>query len=178
MEMTKLALEDETVKAMLAKERSIKAGKDFSEEEDWQTGLELNKQGAVKDTLDNLVTIMRYDRALNGIAFNSHRDGIDTKSDLPWTQVKSGWSDSDNAALKVYLSKHYGLYSPTKTKDAVLAVAAERAFHPVKDYFASLPFWDGNELVERLLVDYFGADDNPYTGQCPKDLVAAVATGP
>lgn len=176
MEMTKLALEDETVKAMLAKERSIKAGKDFSEEEDWQTGLELNKQGMVKDTLDNLVTIMRYDRALNGIAFNSHRDGIDTKSELPWTQVKSGWSDSDNAALKVYLSKHYGLYSPTKTKDAVLAVAAERAFHPVKDYFASLPFWDGNERVERLLVDYFGADDNLYTRAVSrKTLVAAVA---
>jgi predicted P-loop ATPase len=175
-EMSKLALQDDGVKALLASERIQKASRDFTDDENWQTALELDKKGAVKESLDNLVLIMRHDTALNGIAFNSHRDGIDTKGELPWTQVKPGWSDSDNAALKVYISKHYGLYAPTKTKDAVLAVAAERAFHPVKDYFAALPLWDGRQRVERLLIDYFGADDNLYTRAVSrKTLVAAVA---
>lgn len=175
-EMTKLALQDENVKALLAQERMELAEQDFSDDEDWQTALELDKRGSVKDTLDNLVLIMQHDAALGTIAFNCHRDGIDCRGELPWAQVKSGWSDSDNAALKVYLSKHYKLYSPTKTKDAVLAVAAERAFHPVRDYFTHLPLWDGHERVETLLIDYFGADDNPYIRAVSrKTLVAAVA---
>lgn len=174
--MTKLALQDENVKALLAQERMELAEQDFSDDEDWQTALELDKRGSVKDTLDNLVLIMQHDAALGTIAFNCHRDGIDCRGELPWAQVKSGWSDSDNAALKVYLSKHYKLYSPTKTKDAVLAVAAERAFHPVRDYFTHLPLWDGHERVETLLIDYFGADDNPYIRAVSrKTLVAAVA---
>ena len=37
----------------------------------------------------------------------------------PWEQIKGGWSDSDAAALKVYLSRNYGIYSPTKTAPPV-----------------------------------------------------------
>jgi predicted P-loop ATPase len=176
MEMTRLALSDEVVKVILSQERMEKAASDFVEPENWQKALSLDKKGMVKDTLDNLVLIMRYDEALQGIAFNRHRDGIDCRSDLPWSQVKSGWNDSDSAALKVYISKQYGLYSPTKTKDAVLAVAAERSFHPIREYFTSLPSWDGKERVDTLLIDYFGSDDNPYTRAVSrKTMVAAVA---
>jgi small GTP-binding protein len=85
-------------------------------------------------------------------------------------------NDSDNALLKVYLSSKYGVYSPTKTKDAVLAVAAERAYHPIKEYLDSLPKWDGISRVENLLIDYFGAADNSYTKAIiRKTMVAAVA---
>ena len=95
---------------------------------------------------------------------------------MPWDQLKDGWNDSDNAALKVYLSNKYGVYSPTKTKDAVLAVAAERAYHPIKEYLEALPEWDGIKRVETLFIDYFGAADNSYTRSvCRKSLVAAVA---
>ena len=175
-EMTKLALEDEKVRVILAQERVEKASRDFTEEENWQKYLNLDKKGSVKDSLDNLVLIMRYDKALDGIAFNLHRNGIDCRKKLPWEQVNVGWNDSDNAALKVYISKHYGLYSPAKTKDAILAVAAERSFHPVREFFANLPFWDGTERVETLLIDYFGADDTLYTRAVSrKTLVAAVA---
>lgn len=97
-EMTRLALSDEAVKAILSQERMEKAGKDFTEKENWQTALELDKKGTVKDTLDNLVLIMRHDEALVGITFNSHRDGIDSRGELPWEQIKAGHMDlSDNA---------------------------------------------------------------------------------
>lgn len=68
-------------------------------------------------------------------------NGIDAKGGLPWEQIKSGWNDTDGASLKVFLSRKYGLYSPTKTKDAVIAVAVERAYHPIKEYLESLPDW-------------------------------------
>ena len=173
--MTDFAIKDDAVKAQLATERMEQANADFSDA-DWQKALVLDKQGHVKDTLDNLVLILRHDKALQHIAFNCHRDGIDAKGGLPWEQLKDGWNDSDNAALKVYLSNAYGLYSPTKTKDAVLAVAAEKAYHPIKEYLEELPAWDGTPRVETLFINYFGAADTTYTRAVSrKSMVAAVA---
>ncbi len=173
--MTDFAVKDDAVKSQLTAERMEQASTDFSDA-DWQKALELDKQGHVKDTLDNLVLILRHDEALEHIAFNCHRDGIDAKGGLPWDQLKDGWNDSDNAALKVYLSNNYGVYSPTKTKDAVLAVAAEKAYHPIKEYLEELPAWDGIPRVETLFIDYFGAADNSYTRAVSrKSMVAAVA---
>ena len=58
----------------------------------------------------------------------------------------------------------------------MLAVASERAYHPVKEYLDSLPKWDGIRRVDNLLIDYFGATDNSYTkAVIRKTMVAAVA---
>ncbi|HDM9178971.1 TPA: hypothetical protein P0372_002954 [Listeria innocua] len=173
--MCEFVIQDDEVKAQFAKERMEQATIDFTED-NWQTALELDKQGKIKDTLDNIVLIIRNDSELESIAFNKHRDGIDARDGLPWEQMKGGWNDSDNAALKVYLSNKYGIYSPTKTKDAILAVAAERSYHPIKEYLDHLPEWDGIDRVETLLIDYFNATDNSYTRAVTrKMMVAAVA---
>jgi len=173
--MCEFAIKDDEVKAQFAKERMDQATVEFTEDT-WQTALELDKQGKIKDTLDNIVLIIQNDLELQSLAFNKHRDGIDARNGLPWNQIKEGWNDSDNAALKVYLSNKYGVYSPTKTKDAILAVAAERAYHPIKEYLDNLPSWDRIDRVETLLVDYFGATDNSYTRAVTrKTMVAAVA---
>lgn len=173
--MCEFAIQDDEVKAQFTKERMEQATIDFTED-NWQTALELDKQGKIKDTLDNIVLIIRNDSELESIAFNKHRDGIDARDGLPWEQMKGGWNDSDNAALKVYLSNKYGIYSPTKTKDAILAVAAERSYHPIKEYLDHLPDWDGTDRVETLLIDYFNATDNSYTRAVTrKMMVAAVA---
>lgn len=173
--MCEFAIQDDEVKAQFTKERMEQATIDFTED-NWQTALELDKQGKIKDTLDNIVLIIRNDSELESIAFNKHRDGIDARDGLPWEQMKGGWNDSDNAALKVYLSNKYGIYSPTKTKDAILAVAAERSYHPIKEYLDHLPDWDEIDRVETLLIDYFNATDNSYTRAVTrKMMVAAVA---
>lgn len=174
-EMAEFASKDENVKMLMIQEKQKQAALDFADE-DWQKQLDLDRSGNIRASLDNIVLILRHDENLQNIAFNLHRDGIDVRGSLPWKQAKSGWNDSDSAALKVYLSKTYGVYSPTKTKDAVVAVAAERAYHPIKAYLDSLPEWDGVPRVETLFVDYFGADDSRYTRAVSrKSMIAAVA---
>ncbi|HEL8297260.1 TPA: hypothetical protein U0J16_002225 [Listeria monocytogenes] len=173
--MCEFAIQDDEVKAQFTKERMEQATVDFTED-NWQTALELDKQGKIKDTLDNIVLIIRNDSELESIAFNKHRDGIDARDGLPWEQMKGGWNDSDNAALKVYLSNKYGIYSPTKTKDAILAVAAERSYHPIKEYLDHLPEWDGTLRVETLLIDYFNATDNSYTRAVTRKMMVAAVT--
>ena len=174
--MGEFAVSDENVKVTLAGERAQSAREEFSAEDDWRKLLEFDRRGVVRDTLNNLVLVMRHDRGMQPIAFNLHRDGIDAGEGLPWKQIKPGWNDSDFASLKVYLNKGYGVYAPTKTKDALLAVASERAYHPVREYLDGLPEWDGTERIDTLLTDYLGAEDSVYTrAVMRKTLAAAVA---
>lgn len=173
--MSEFVVEDEKVKLQLMKEREETAKEEFHEG-DWKAALELDRQGRVKDTLDNLVLAVRKDERLGTVAFNLHRDGIDAGEGLPWKQIKPGWNDSDFASLKVYLNRKYGVYSPAKTKDALMAVASERAYHPVKEYLDHLPAWDGVRRVDTLLTDYLGAEDSEYArAVIRKTLVAAAA---
>lgn len=165
------------VRETLARERQEDAVRDFQDDNvDWQKTLEIDKQGRVKDTITNIATIIRYDSNLQNIVYNEFKDTIDVIGELPWSQVKPGWNDSDLANAKVYFEKVYGIWSPAKFKDALLAVvSSERVYHPVKEYFATLR-WDGVKRIDTLLIDYFGAEDTPYTrAVIRKTLVAAVA---
>lgn len=176
--MQEFAVQDEQVKLQLAKERQLAASEEFDAEsgDDWQSVLEIDKQGRVKDTLTNIANILRFDKNLRSIVFNEFKCMVDVVGDLPWSQVKPGWGDADLACAKVYFERVYGIWSPTKFKDALLAVvSAERTYHPIKEYFEPL-VWDGEERIDRLLVDYLGAEDNSYTRSVTrKTLCAAVA---
>jgi len=174
--MADFAVKDERVKKQLAEERRAQAEADFTDEDNWQTQLELDKSGAVKDTLTNISIILRFDPNLKPIVFNQFKNMIDVIGKLPWPQVKPGWSDTDLACAKLYFERTYGIWSPTKFKDALLGVvSSERLYHPVKEYLGGLS-WDGTERLDTLLIDYLGAEDTPYVRAVTrKTLVAAVA---
>jgi predicted P-loop ATPase len=163
--MEQLSIKDEKVKFQLIKEREEKAKEEFESMNslNWQTKLQLNRDGSIKDTPTNILSIIRFDENLKGIAYNLMNHSIDINGVIPWEQVKSGWNDSDLANLKMYFDNHYGIWSPQKIKDALLTAATERKFHPVKEYLEGLPKWDGIERINTLLTTYLGAEDNLYT---------------
>ncbi|MCC8022350.1 MAG: virulence-associated E family protein [Clostridiales bacterium] len=173
--MSDFAVKDTLVKARFAEERRAKAEAEFADE-DWQNQLELEKNGKVKDTLTNISIILRCDPKLQPIVFNQFKNLIDVIGELPWPQVKPGWSDTDLACAKLYFERSYGIWSPTKFKDALLGVVSvERLHHPVKQYLDSLT-WDGVCRIDTLLIDYLGAEDTPYVRAVTrKTLVAAIA---
>ena len=173
--MQDFAVQDEDVKATLATERMSQAVKEFTNPDDWQKLLELDKQGHVKDTMSNITNIIRYDPAFGNIVLNELTGMMDVIGPLPWRQVKPGWGEADLASAKVYFEQVYGIWAPAKFKDALLAVvSSERLYHPIKDYFDTLS-WDDVPRVDTILIDYLGADDNIYTRSVTrKTLVAAV----
>lgn len=178
--MVDFAIKDEKVKLQLAKERELQAADDFDDGNDvnWQTKLELDKNGGISESLTNFVTILRYDQRLHEIAYNEHSCGISMRDTelLPWDQLKPGWSDADLASLTAYLDRVYHIFSPSKLKNALLTITAERSFHPIKEYLEGLPAWDGKKRLETLLIDYLGAEDSSYVRAVTrKTLVAAVA---
>lgn len=188
--MQEYASQDEMTRRQLAEERSVQAQEEFgdlnahaqSANEHWQDQLELDKQGKVKDTLGNLALILRSDPKLKDIAYNIHRSGIDIRKDadgkttLPWTQLKPGWNESDLGAIQIYLERVYNLYTPSKLKSILLAIAAERSYHPIRDYIESLPAWDGVPRVDTMFIDYLGSPDTSYIRAIArKMMVAAIA---
>lgn len=178
--MVDFAIKDEKVKLQLAKERELQAADDFDDGNDvnWQTKLELDKNGGISESLTNFVTILRYDQRLHEIAYNEHSCGISIRDAelLPWEQLKPGWSDADLASLTAYFDRVYHIFSPSKLKNALLTITAERSFHPIKEYLEGLPAWDGKKRLETLLIDYLGAEDSSYVRAVTrKTLVAAVA---
>ena len=173
--MRDFALKDDAVRVVFAEERMAQASEDFASD-DWQTALELDKAGNIKDTMTNICTIIRNDENLKCIVFNQFKNMIDVVGTLPWKQVKPGWSDTDLACAKMYFERIYGIWSPAKFKDALLAVtSSDRLYHPVKEYLSELK-WDGIKRLDTLLVDYLGADDTEYVRAVTrKTIVAAVA---
>jgi len=180
--MEEFSVNDEKIRLQLSKERKELASMEFDvvedeeENKDWQELLELDKHGKVKSTLSNIATIIQYDPNLKNIVYNELKSSIDVVGKLPWKESKSGWFDGDLACAKLYFEKIYGIWSPAKFKDALLAVIfSKRNYHPIKEYFSKLT-WDGIERIDTLLVDYLGADDTEYVREVTrKTLCAAVA---
>lgn len=186
--MAQLATEDKRVKAQLISDRMAAAEEDFAAPvenvesvdngDDWKQQLKITEKGALAQTIENVVIILRHDPKLAGrIAINEMEHNIVTLSSLPWRQVQgpSQWTDADDAALRYYLERVYGLSGKDRIFDAVNVVAQEGAFHPVREYLDGCA-WDGVPRVETLLVDYLGAENTPYTRAVTrKALTAAVA---
>lgn len=174
--MEELAIQDKRVKEQFAKERRIQAETDFSDEEHWQNQLELEKSGAVKNTLRNLTLILENDPKLQGIVFNQLSDGMEIKGDVPWPHPSRFWRDADDAQLISYIDTHYGTFSARNYDIAVTKVADDRSYHPIREFINSLPAWDGVCRVDTLLVDYLGAVDNAYVRAVTrKTLCAAIS---
>ncbi len=184
--MTELATNDKRTTAQIVTDRSAEALADFDtpmeesapEDENWREKLKITAQGGIAQTIENAVIILRHDPKLAGcLALNEMEHNIVARKDLPWRKVKgtSQWVDADDAALRFYLERVYGIASKDRIFDAVNVVAAENKYHPVRDYLDGCT-WDGVPRVETLLVDYLGAEDCPYTRAVTrKALVAAVA---
>lgn len=184
--MVQLAKSDPRVRAQLVNDRIAEAEADFEvlpdetkqEPDEWKQKLKITEKGGIAQTIENVVTILRHDPAIAGaLALNEMDHNIVARKSLPWRKVteSSQWVDADDAALRYYLERTYGISTKDKIFDAVNVVACENKFHPVRDYLDGCK-WDGVPRVETLLVDYLGADDTPYTRAVTrKALVAAVA---
>ena len=184
--MAELAAKDKRTAAQIVADRSAEALADFDtpmeesapEGENWREKLRITDKGGIAQTIENVVIILRHDPKLAGcLALNEMEHNIVTRKALPWRKVKgtSQWVDADDAALRFYLERVYGLTGKDRIFDAVNVVAAENKYHPVRDYLNGCT-WDGVPRVETLLVDYLGAEDSDYTRAVTrKALVAAVA---
>lgn len=179
--MAQLASGDKRVKAQIVTDRMSEAAADFGESaedgEDWKAQLRITEKGAIAQTIENAVIILQHDPQLAGrLALNEMEHSIVSLSSLPWRAGRGAgqWTDADDAALRYYLERTYGLTGKDRIFDAVNVVALQNKFHPVREYLDGC-VWDGVPRVETLLVDYLGAEDTPYTRAVTRKALTAAA---
>lgn len=182
--MCELAVADDKVSKLIAKERADSAVSDFcglSEAENayWATRLELNSQtGAIRATIDNIWTILENDPNLRGkFALNEFTGRGEILGDLPWSvfEKRRAWADNDNQGLYWYFEKVYKITGNGKIDGALSLHSEKHKFNDVKNYLESLQ-WDGSLRLDTLLIDYLGAADTQYTRAVTrKAFTAAVA---
>lgn len=185
--MTQFAVGNPVVQEHLNRERFVQAEDDFGapssatgKETDfsWTKDLDLNGQGAPEKSLKNYTLIVQNHPELKGrIKENLFSGRVDICGNLPWGRPRGSqlWTDTDTTNLRTFLEPFCGKISKNDMNDVVEACAGLDAYHPVKDYLGGL-IWDGAPRLDRLLIDYLGADDNTYTRAVTrKAFVAAVA---
>ncbi len=164
-DMSEFAAQDEKVRALGLEERTERAVEDFvnSEDDGWKAKLVRQKKSTqLENSLYNIKLILQNDPALRNIVFNQLADGLEIRGDVPWEHPSRFWRDADDAQLICYVDDHYGTFSARNYEIAVTKVADDRSYHPIRNYFESLPDWDGIPRVDTLLIDYLGAPDNAY----------------
>ena len=176
--MCDFAMQQDEVKLLAASERMADAETDFSgsEDTDWQKRFQYEPRSTVlKNNLHNITLILQNDPQLQNIVFNQQLDGMEIKGEVPWKHPSKYWRDADDAQLISYVDSHYGTFSQRNYQIAVTKVADDRSYHPIREYLAALPEWDGVPRVDTLLIDYLGAEDNSYVRAVTrKTLCAAV----
>jgi hypothetical protein len=120
----------------------------------WQANLSRSRGGAVKNTYGNLALILRHTYGPR-LTYNAMR--------LTPLLDAAPIDDADIGRLREDLERTWDL-TPSKdnTAEAVRQVAAERSFHPVKDYLTGLR-WDAEQRLARVAAEVLGAEATPLT---------------
>lgn len=86
-------------------------------------------------------------------------------------------SDDNILEIREYLTNTEA-FDPSLNSihEAVRTVALQNKFHPVKDYFNSLPKWDNTKRLSRFFPDYCGSEDNSYTQELGELIFTAIVT--
>ena len=81
---------------------------------------------------------------------------------LGWYRDSPTLTDVDIKYLLLYFEENYGLTIEKKIQDAVMVIANENRYHPVRDFLNALQ-WDGIERIRYCLHRFLGADADDYT---------------
>jgi putative DNA primase/helicase len=186
-QMSAFALNDAGVAAILNQERYEQAVQDFgteappAEKEDlnWIRKLQINATtGAPAKTTDNLLIILENDPLLKGkLAFDEFANRGLVLGSLPWDQkeIRRQWTDIDDAGLRHYIERLYGITGKEKIFDAVALCAHKHTINEVRVFLSGLK-WDGVKRLDTAIVDYLGAMDSVFVRAATrKSIVAMVA---
>jgi predicted P-loop ATPase len=149
----------------------------------WDAMVKRNDQGEVRPTMANVAIILRNAPEFrDALWFDEFSDCIAIRKPLPTDDptafCERQWTDDDERAITEWVQDVAEMNVHKNTVfDAVIRVAKERVFHPVRDYLDSLQ-WDGVSRIDGLLTNYFRASEAPpeyLTAIGSRALIQAVA---
>lgn len=180
--MMEFAGKDMKVKALIQREKrksvkedfdGVDTGEDLEEVEPVTLDLETDKKGGNVANTENILTILNEDPRIAGKLWHDDFSSYDFADDgLPWRRISKAWSDKDDANLRVYIDRLYGIRGKELISDALDHVFCNHRRHPVREYLDSLE-WDGVERLDTLIASYIGAEDNELNRAMTRKIFTA-----
>lgn len=136
-------------------------------ENSWQSSLELDKKGDIKNTITNYIIYLTQSSKYKGKF--KYNDFIKQKeiSDREF-------NDFDLNILYNDIERDLGLSTHSKVDSALMEVFNRNRYNPITDYLNNIK-WDGKERIEKLFIDLLEADDTELNRYMTKIwFVAAV----
>ena len=128
-----------------------------------RSSLEQTEKGKVSNAAANYKLVFQLDPLLKGaIRKNLLTERVDIVKPLGWYRDSPTLTDVDIKYLLLYFEENYGLTIEKKIQDAVMVIANENRYHPVRDFLNALQ-WDGIERIRYCLHRFLGADADDYT---------------
>lgn len=152
------------------------------DEHSWIQKLTLKRSKGDKPVYEssasNIEIIFKNDPNLAGHIWMNDFSGDGVIDNAPWPQPpskKDAWSDHDDAALRSYFERVYGIRGQSLINDGLLNELSANSRNPQKEWLEGLR-WDGVSRVDTAVINYLGAEDNELTrAQTRKWMCAAVA---
>lgn len=123
--------------------------------------LVVNNMGEPEPTIDNYYNVMKNDKAINNCFRFDEFSGQYQYYDAKKKKVRP-WTDSDDSNIRKYIETKYHFCNIPKYVDAFNVIMNENKYHPIKDIIEQED-WDGEERIDRFLVDILGCDDDDYS---------------
>ena len=128
-----------------------------------RSSLEQTEKGKVSNAASNYKRVFQLDPLLKGaIRKNLLTERVDIVKPLGWYRDSPTLTDVDIKYLLLYFEENYGMTIEKKIQDAVMVIANENRYHPVRDFLNALQ-WDGIERIRYCLHRFLGADADDYT---------------
>ncbi|MEM1040398.1 MAG: VapE domain-containing protein [Pseudomonadota bacterium] len=149
---------------------------DFPEDldESESLGPDLTKEGSLRNSLKTAIHV--FDKELKlavGFDVLSQRAMLGSEQ-MPWSENVGRIVNEDICRLcrRAALERFGVELSKDNVLEALLTLAQKARFSPVVEYLDGLT-WDGTERVERLFIQYFGAEDTDYNRAVAKLFLTA-----
>lgn len=136
--------------------------------EEWSDKLYTTKTGAIRNTFANVCTIFRHAPAFASLRYNE----MVLQPELDGVAI----TDARASLIREAMERSYG-FAPSADAvfSAIVAVASERSYHPVRAYLEGLT-WDGKERLWEAAERYLGASAVPVNAVMVRSwFVSAVA---
>jgi predicted P-loop ATPase len=149
---------------------------------EWQSTLLLNQYKQPKPIIENALIALREAPDWAGVlGFDEFGVATMALRPPPWPSRDHNdwhpqrWTEDDVRTAAWLQRNDININSLRNVAAAVLTVAREHSYHPIRDYLEALT-WDGGERVEGFAANLLGAERTPYHEVVSRCLfVSAVA---
>jgi putative DNA primase/helicase len=130
---------------------------------DWRTALAESGKAYMGDERNVLIALRHAPELADLVRLNAFALNVEFQRAPPWRSLAAGaaWADADDTQCTAWLQAiGLKLRGTAAVANCVAVIAAERFFHPVRDYLQGLQ-WDGEKRLQIWLAEYLNASSSP-----------------